>query len=90
MTKNPDGRYPSAAAMARALRRYQDDRADGAEVPPARLAASPASAPRDRRRLVFVLGAALLLGLIAAVLYWSQRPVATAAAATAAAAAARA
>ena len=90
MTKNPDGRYPSAAAMARALRRYQDDRADGAEVPPARLAASPASAPRDRRRLVFVLGAALLLGLIAAVLYWSQRPVATAAATTATAAAARA
>ena len=90
MTKNPDGRYPSAAAMARALRRYQDDRADGAEVPPARLAASPASTPRDRRRLVFVLGAALLLGLIAAVLYWSQRPVATAAAAAVAAAAARA
>jgi serine/threonine-protein kinase len=90
MAKYPDGRYPSAAAMARALRQFQDERADDGQTPSVRQASLPACAPHRRRRLAFVLGAALLLVLIAAWLYWSQREASTATTAAVAAMAARA
>ncbi len=76
MTKTPDGRYPSAAAMARALRQCQDDRADNADARTAQLRPVHPSAARSRRWAAFAAAAAaaaLLLGLIIGWLVWSQR-----------------
>ncbi len=73
MAKYPDGRYPSAGAMARALRAYQDERAGGAASTASTPAAPSAPAPRGARRVPWLLGAALLLALIATWFVWSQR-----------------
>ncbi len=71
MAKSPDGRFPSAAAMARALRQYQDDRPDSTDSQRAKLRSAPAPRPRSRRWIAFAAVAALLLGLSIGWLVWS-------------------
>ncbi len=71
MAKSPDGRFPSAAALARALRQYQDDRSDSPESRRAQLRSAPPPTPRSRRWIAFAAAAALLLGLGIGWLVWS-------------------
>ena len=75
MAKSPEGRYPSAATMARALRRYEDERADATESRPAHLQSTDPPAPHARRRIAFAAAAAaaLLLALVVGWFVWSQR-----------------
>ncbi|MCO5125013.1 MAG: serine/threonine protein kinase [Rhizobacter sp.] len=71
MAKSPDGRFPSAAAMARALRQYQDERSDSTDAQRAQLRSAPPPRPRSRRWIAFAAAAALLLGLSIGWLVWS-------------------
>lgn len=73
MSKVPDGRYPSAAAMARALRLIHDERADtGGDAMPARAAPAPMS--RKPRRIAWIAAAAALAAMLAGVIFASRKP----------------
>ena len=73
MAKHPDGRFPSAAAMARALRRYADARTEpdepGLAPPPARRSKAPPA-----RRLGAVAALLALLALLAAAVWFASGP----------------